>query len=166
MMDLRSLVDVFKHFASIYKNNSKGDERDYDLCRKYAALSQRIVFGVLLGYVAVVLVFQGSAYCVGFISGDLKPINSIYFPLLDQMGKFGSILTHLTNIVNMDTSLATLIPFEMITYLVFANIMLSSSVIKREIDDFRVILESPETTEHEIKRKLFQIIRMQHTHNV
>lgn len=158
-MDLRPLVDILNHLADIYKKNSKKSDRDYDECRKYAEISHDIVIGIPTGFALMVAVYQGIAIVNGWMLGDLKASANIYFPFLDQCGSFGLILTILFNIVCTYVCGLTLLPYEITTYLVFANITLISTVIERDLGDLKAALENPRTTRYEIKQKLLAIIR-------
>lgn len=165
MMDLRPLADILNHFARIYAMNSKENKRDYDLCKRYARISQQIVNGIPIVFIMVATLYLLGAVHEGIMSDVVKPPCNIYFPLLDQAGLLGVILTDLLNVVFAYAAAIAIIPFEMITYLVFANVKLSSMVIERDLVDFRVVLENPDTTGHEIKSQLFEIILMDYKHN-
>lgn len=165
MMDLRSLVDILNHFAKVYKRNSKPNERDYDLCQSYAALSRSIVIAVPIVYNLVLLFYQLPKLYQYLITGDLEPTIGVYFPKMDQLGLLGAIFTNAFNIGAAYAAGSVLIPIDMIIYLVFANIMLSSAMIQREVEEWRMVLEIPDSSEQEIKRKAAEIIQMHQVYN-
>lgn len=92
------------------------------------------------------------------MTGHVKAL-VIYLPLLDNSGLFGLTLTHILNIIDTYMSAIVFVPFEMIMYLVIANIMLNSAVITRDIDDLKVALLNPENCEREKWRRLLEIIQ-------
>lgn len=164
-MDLRPLVDILNQFSKIYKKNSQKTERDYELCKMYAEISRYIVIGIPICVYALGSLYVLAAYYEGFMSGNVTPPAHIYFPIIDQLGRCGVILTHVLNTVNMYGGGTFLIPFEILTYIVFANFTLSSMVIRKDLDDLKVALENPTTVHREIRWRLLEIIKSHRKYN-
>lgn len=156
-MDLRPLVDAFNYFGNIYKRNSTKTGRDYDLCGRYATISRCIVIGLPSSYFASTTLYHLATKSAGIMANNVKP--SVYFPLLDHYGTFGSVLNHILDISDMYFAVITLFPYEITIYLVIANIMLTSAVISRDLDDLKVALLNPETAQQTKRTKLSEIIR-------
>lgn len=164
-MDLRHFVDILKHFAKIYKRNSRECERDYDLCKSYAALSRSIVIAVPIAYSFVVFGYQAPKVYEYLITGDLIPTLGVYFPKMDQFDWLCVIFTNTFNVGAAYATISVVIAIDMMIYLVFANVMLSSTVIRREIDKWKMVLEDPESTKEQMKRKAVEIIQMHQIYN-
>lgn len=158
MIDLRPLADVFNHFGNIYKQNSRRIARDYELCEKYAKINRYIVIGMPIVYFVNITAYRGATLIAGIMTGGVTS-SVVYFPLLDRSGIFGLVLIHIVNNVCAYVVMATLVPLEVLLYVVTANIMLFSTVITRDFDDLKMSLESSETSQRENKRKLIEIIR-------
>lgn len=131
----------------------------------YAEISRYIVIGIPICVYALGSLYVVMAYYEGFMLGNVTPPAHIYFPIVDQIGMFGIILTHLLNTVYMYGGGTFLIPFEILTYLVFANFTLSSTVIRKDLKDLKVALENPKTTEVKIRRKFLEIIKSHRQYN-
>lgn len=165
MMDMRSLVDVFDHFANIYKKNSKRIERDFDLCERFAKISRYFVIGMPIFYLSNAALFNLAIYCANLMGTEdrLRPPIA-YFPILDR-SIIGLIITHILNNFEIEICVITFLPYEMAIYLVIANIMLNSEVIARDLDDLKVVLQNPKTTPLEKKTRLSEIVRSQRALN-
>lgn len=158
MMDLRPLTDVFDHFAKMYKKNSQNTERDFDLCERYSTISQYIVIGIPIAYWSDLVFYHLATYSTAIILEDAEPALT-FFPLLDYSGMFGLILTNILNMACAYVVLTTLIPLDMIIYMVAANFMLNSAVITRDLDDLKVALLNTEKSERQTRRRLLEIIQ-------
>lgn len=158
MMDLRPLADVFNYFGNIYKKNSKKCARDFDLCQRFSKISKFIVIGMPSVYFTVVTLFHLAKFSTGIMAGHVKP-TVFYFPILDHCGLFGVILTHILNVFDTYFTITLASPFEMLLYVLTANIMLNSMVIVRDLDDLKMSLLRPETSQRENERKLIEVIQ-------
>lgn len=165
MMDLRPLVDILRCFTQIYEKNSSKSCRDFDICKQYATISRYIVVVISVVYFIVATLYQSASYLEGMLTGVWKPPTNIYFPFIDRIGICGIIVTHILNIVCNDLCGIALISFDMIIYLVVANIMLNSTVIERELIDLKITLETLDSSGCDVKEKLIAIIQMHRKYN-
>lgn len=163
-MDLEPLVDILKHFEEIYKKNANEYDRDYDLCKKYAKISRYIVIGIPGFLYSIAVLYISAAYYDGFVTGKVTPPTHVYLPFMD-LGQFGVILTNLLGSIAIIGAGIPFLPFEILSYVVFANVSLSSTVIRRDLSDLKVVLDNLETTHQEVKRRLLEIIKSHRTYN-
>lgn len=163
-MDLEPLVGIMKHFETIYKKNSNKNNRDYDLCERYAKISRYIVIGIPGFLYAIGFLNVSASYFDGWMSGNMTPPTHVYYPLM-EFGKVGVLLTNLLGSIAILGFGIPYLPFEILCYIVFANVTLCSTMIRRDLDDLKVVLDNPEAIQQEIKRRLLEIIKSHRTYN-
>lgn len=165
MLDLRAWVDIFDYFVNIYRQNAKPVERNYKLCERYASFSQLIIITISVMYVCAGFAYQGSKYLEYFSTGVLRPPIGIYFPKVNESGTLGVAAMNLTNIIGDWIGVIVVSTFDMLIYFVFANIVLASTVIQREIRAFELALKSSEMPPDEIKKRLLEIVHIHLDYN-
>lgn len=158
MADLRAWVDIFTYVNNIYMRNANPENKDYNLCKKFAELSQKIVITIPIMYFCAGSSYQASKFLDYLFTGILKPPLGIYFPKVYEFGKLGVIAMNLTNIIGVWVCVVSVSIFDTLIYFVFANIVLASSVVQRKLYDFESQLESTRMSSKEIKLELLRII--------
>lgn len=164
-MDLRSLVGVLPFLSNIYEKNQTKGSRDYDLCYRYAKISQFIIMGVPIAYSLMAMSFQASRFLKYFITSILEPCLGMYFPTLDGYEELSELLTHLFNLFMGPICVLVVTSTDQLIYLIFANLAMTPTVIKMDLLELKTFLEKPSTTREQITSKLVQIIQMHQSYN-
>lgn len=116
-------------------------------------------------YVCAGFAYQGSKYIEYFSTGVLRPPIGIYFPKVNESGTIGVAAMNLTNIIGDWIGVVVVSIFDMLIYFVFANTVLASTVIQRNIRDFGAALKRSEISPIEIKKKVLEIVRIHLEYN-
>lgn len=159
-MDLRSMLSIVPFLSNIYEKNQTECSRDYDLCRRYAKLSQNVIVALPLMNFLMLMLFQSFKVVIYFATGVLEPSAGIYFPMLNGYEELSIVLMHILNVVSAQVCIIIHSVFDPIVYLIFANVMMVPTVIKRDVQELKIALEKSETTRDQIKLRLVQIIQM------
>lgn len=165
MTDLRSLVNILPFLSKIYENNQSKGARDYDLCHRYAKLTQIMVLGIPIMYFAMEFLYQASKYVIYCTTGVLEPTMGMYFPRPDGYEEFGEVFTHFFNLLTGLVCILVISSTDPLIFFIFANLTMIPSVIKIDLLELKILLEKPLTIQHQITSKLVQIIQMHRSYN-
>lgn len=163
--DLKEIIDVAKFIISVHKDNSKAIKRDYTLCQQFAQLSETIVKVIPFAYVSLGVLYQLPSIFKCVHIEHCEPSMGVHLPGMKYLGNYGLAFQAFHNMVISLLDILIFTAFEMLIYIVFTNLLMISTIIVRELGDLRMALEKHETSEYEIKCRLFKIIQMHEKYN-
>lgn len=155
---------VFDYISEFHKQNFNQNKRDYNLCKRYTTFSQHFAITVIIFYVFAVQIYQSPKYYAYLTSGAIQPSMSVYVPFVEDLDG-GLVLIQIYNII-LGVILSS-VPgtFDAVVYLVSGNITIIPTIIKREMDDLKTILQKPNRSLWEIRIKMREIISMHRIYN-
>lgn len=158
-------MTVLDYILGFHRRNSSKQMRDYDLCKRYAIFSRYFVIIVIMSYAIIFQLYQSPKYYNYFVLGEIQPSMGAYVPFVEDVDEGGLELIQIYNIIVGIILGFFLGCFDAVVYLVFANMTIIPTVLSRDIDDLRTILENPEVSLKEIKMKMREIILMHKMYN-
>lgn len=165
MNDFRAMVDVLKVISGFFQQNSSPKNRDFDLCKRYAALSQFMLKFVKIFYIAAACFYQTPKIYVYLKTGKIIPSMGIYLPMAADFGAPGIVFMHVYNVVVIAITIFLLIALDSLIYLAFLNITMYSALFIRQFEEFKVLVKDPKATLQEIKLEFRNIILMLNRYN-
>lgn len=165
--DLRAMVDVTNTIAQIHKKNSDKNARDHELCGKYANLCRLLTIGIPLSYSIVAIGYQLSAFIDIFTKGIVRPSLGIYLPDANQFDVIDMAVLLLTNIIFVATNATILAAADTFACINFLAVPMLSTIVQRQIMDFRNDLTDKKTPNNPkcVKAEIITIIKMQMDYN-
>lgn len=167
MNDVKSLIEIAEFIGAIYKENVKPGTRYYYsvLCRRYADLSERIlklgtITFVLLYLIFMTLIIGGSIY-----KGEIRPSLEVHFPKVDENTTAGLAFLIVYNIIFGAGGLFIVCVYDLLVFIIFANMFMVSSVIIGHLNELKDALLDPECQLLEAKKRLLNIILMHMKYN-
>lgn len=161
MSDVKSLIDVAHFIKDIYKQNSQPRTKYYylQLCRTYGKRSQNILIYGSYVYGLLYFVFQIMLVMEAFYTGQMVPPR-IYFPGIDEKTIGGLSTLIAFNYMVFLCGYVVIISYNLLIFLIFANVPLVSSVITGHMDELTEVLMDPDCHLHEVKCRALTIILM------
>lgn len=164
MTDLKYVIKIIDFLSNIFKNNSKRISRDYDLCCRYARLSKAIIIAVPITYITVGTLYQVPKFVVYFRTGVMEPSFGVYFPRVNYASnEVNDVVMHMFNMSIFLIVPSIIITFDSVIYLVFVNLTMIPTILKRDLQELKAVLEKPK--QKQIKSKLAQIVQMHRDYN-
>lgn len=167
MEDLRTMVDVVKNMSKIHQQTAANSARDYQLCRKYANLSQLITIGFPLLYISSAMVYESPAYFDMFTRGIIRPSVNIYLPGVNESDAIDMSVLLVVNVVAHYMVLLIICGTDPFIYIIFATIPMYSTIVQRQINDLKTELDDKQKASDIklLKQQLIEIIEMQVNYN-
>lgn len=160
------MVDVTKYIAEIHEKNGTKTARDFDLCAKYAKLSQWIVIGIPLSCHITGIVYQSPAFIAIFTKGIIRPSVHIYFPGANELHKIDMSVLLLFNVIFDMFAIAVVTASDAFIGINVSTVPMVSTIVQRQIGDLRNVLNPKQNINSElIKQQLIEIITMQLNYN-
>lgn len=157
------MIDTVNNIAEIHKKNSAKMSKDYDLCQKYASLSQWIIIGIFILYLSFVIIYQLPAFFDIFTKGIVQPSLTIYLPGVDELNILDMTALLFINFVFAIFGMTILLATDTFILINFTTIPMLSAIIQRQINECASDLNNKRKLKNskEIKRQLVEIISMQ-----
>lgn len=167
MVDFRSMVPVANSISPIHKKNSTESDRDYTLCEKYANISRSITIGIPVSYIFLATLFQLPTIIDIFTKDIIRPSASIHLPGVNESDTIQMIALLLINVMAIALVLIIFYASETFTYIIFLTIPMLSTIIQRQINDFKNELKCKKKAGNFplIKKQLIEIIEIQLEYN-
>lgn len=163
--DFLYLIEIVEFMFDIYDKNQRKREKYYELCKRFANISL-ILLILALSLYCFLVVFEGVFTFIQFsLTGEFIPPYSVSFPNTnDQIfaNIYGIILINITAMIFFVTiSLGV----DSLIVLVIANIPFISTILIRELEEFKSTIEKSKLTEEQIKFEFLRIIFMHRKYN-
>lgn len=139
--------------------------KNYNLCETSARYSRLLMKIVPFAFASASFLYIIPAYIKFINSGSYTPSYGLYLPGLDGRKPLESVILEIYNLMAPLLATLTLIPFDVLIYIVLINLTMLSFIITGEIDEFENILQNGNSNERDIKRRLLQIILMHKLYN-
>lgn len=161
------MIAVSNNIAEMHAKNSGRNARDYELCARYAKISQLITIGVPIMYAVIIIGFQSPAFLAILTEGKISPSMHIYLPGFNQVDRLQMSILLLINFTFSAYCLVAIISVDVFTGIHFATIPMFSTIIQRQINDYKTELEEMKKSKNLtlMKRKLVEIMEMQLKYN-
>lgn len=167
MNDQRSMIDVINYISKIHKKNAAKTARDYDLCMKYANISQLLSVGIGIAYYIIAFIYQLPTVFDYIEKGTIRPSLHIYLPGVNEFDTIDMIALLLTNLILAMLGIMVLFASDTFIAINFSTIPMFSTIIRRDIDELENKLKakkqnnSPEL----VKEQLVAIIKLHMKYN-
>lgn len=165
--DMRALIEIGDFIGYVYKQNSNSTLKYYYsiLCNKYANLSERVIKATITVYIFVCAAFIMLRLGESFYRGKIIVAVEIHFPGIDEETYGGFAFIFFYNYAAIVAAFAISCFFNLLLFLIFANMPMVSSVIIGHLNDLNDVLLDPDCTSRDIKQRLCSIILMHYKYN-
>lgn len=160
LADLRSMAEVLNNFSIGYKVNANRNARDHDLYNRFAEISLLLLKAIIGAYLATCVLYQLPKFYKYFVSGVMEPSFGIYFPMYDGFEGVTLVAMHLFNFCGIWMAAFMAGLHDVIISAAFANIMMNSTIIKRDLKDLKVTLERNDSSRDEIKSRFLKVMQV------
>lgn len=164
----RLSIEIIEFIDEIYKKNARTPETtdfwNYGLCRKYSKITEMIVKFSSVFYAIIVIVLVLYTGVNMFLGVRDTPFR-IHFPGLNDATDTGFAILYGFNILLLLYSYFTVCPFDMLIYVIFANVPMMASIIIHQLDELKVALLDPKCPSSEIKYRILNMILMHKKYN-
>lgn len=152
--------DVMEFIANIYSENSKSQAKHYEMCQKYAPLSQLIlkVWGSV--YFTIFQTAIAISILEYLITGDMKPFMHIYIPGIDNYSATGFTMLLVLNYILGVCCFFTLIPIDSTFFVIFANFPMISTILTDKLNELNASLENVRKSPRDIHLEFISLIAM------
>lgn len=157
--DIRSMIEVADFIEDIYKKNAKPRAQNLSysvLCRKYADRSVKILKAVIVSYATVHICFVSLSFLDNLGKRQMVPIFRINFPGVGEHSLFLNAFNYFSVLI-VDFTMCS---FDMLIYIIFANMPMVASIITGHLDELRDVLQDKKRKLDDINDRLIQIIFM------
>lgn len=154
------LLEVLHYAGTIYKENSKPHQRNYELCSQYAKLTQNILRASVGAYVLITTTVSIPTAIFYYSTGEKASILHLYYIGIKE---YSNALMGLLNVHNLGIVIMAnlcVMPPDALTFMTFANMSLISRIVAGVIKDFEENLQSGTFTTKEIKVQMVKMIQM------
>lgn len=135
--------------------------KNYNLCQKYSKISEFILKTVFFSYTAMLIVIVLPSIIQFFTAGKVTPPMRVYFPGLRGESIIGIAILIIFNYIVSILALYVASCFDILVYLIFANMPMVSLVITRQLKDLEVhLLDDKRNTLRNTKYRLRDIVLM------
>lgn len=161
------MIDVLRNISEMHQKNSAKNARNYDLCRRYGKISQLIATGIPIFYLSIIIVYQLPACFDILTKGIIRPSMNIYLPDIDEFDTIDMSLLFVINVAFVTYTIIIPIASDIFIYINFSTVPLFSTIIQRQINDFKNELRDKKTANNLklIQKQLIEIIKAQKTYN-
>lgn len=159
--DMKGLIDVALFIGDVYNKNSKpSNMRILVLCRKFANYSITILILLSASYTIDMLLLLLPGVFISFATGQSVPLLRITSIYSDQHSPFNIALEWIINILYLLTCFIMVFTYDALTYIIFLNMLMVSSIIAAHFADMKEALLDTATTLRDTKYRLHAIILM------
>lgn len=139
--------------------------KNYNLCETSARYSRILLKIVPLAYASASCLYIVPSYIKFINSGTYSPSYNLYLPGLNENRLLDLAILEIYNLMAPVLATLTLIPFDVLIYIVLVNLTMASSIITGEINEFENILKNGNAAQCDINRRLIKIILMHKRYN-
>lgn len=100
-----------------------------------------------------------------FYDGAMAPILRVYLPGIDEHSYGGAIVLNAFNYVILLIGHLIVVPFDLLIYIIFINMLMVASIIAGRLGELRERLPDEKRNLTEIRNRLIQIIFMHKKYN-
>lgn len=167
MNDVRTLIEIGDFIGHVYKQNSKPASRYYylTLCNRFADFSQRLVKSAIVFNIFLTSFFFLAKLGESLYTEKMVLAFEIHFPGLNEESMVAFSVLMLYNYVGgMIVFLISGI-YNILLFLIFANMPMVSSVIVGHLDELKDVLLDPGCQYRDVRSRFTNIIRMHNKYN-
>lgn len=154
------MLDILHYAEKIYQQQSKCDDKHFDLCEKYSKLTVLIIKLTIATYVGAAIFCTIPLVIEFFSTGVLPPIMHLYFVGIKAYSAALLLLLHIYNIVMIIVSLYSLIAVDVLIFATFANIPLISFVIEAEIKECDAKVDERSCSKDGVRQSIIRMIEL------
>lgn len=159
--DAKGLIEIAHFIADIYEKNSKpSNMRNFMLCRRFAKNGKLILKAISISYASSILFNVWPGIYEMLTSGESAFPARISTLYVDQPSAFDLTLEMIFNFVVLAIIAMVQIAYDPLIYIIFLNMLLVSSIIIGQIDDFKEALLDPAISLRDTKYRMQAIILM------
>lgn len=162
------MLGVAKSISEIHKKNAAENARDHKLCENYANFTKFIAIAIPISYHSLTAIYQLPAFLSIFLSGTICPSMHIYLPGANQLDTTDMIVLLIINVIFAIIGMTILFASDTFIFINFTTIPMFSTIVQRQIDDFKKELMKVKRNTGDvklIKKQLIEIIQMQLKYN-
>lgn len=158
--DFEFLYQLILFIDDIYQKNARNDTAFVALFHRYSSLSKRIVIitaGVYLGTHSMIVLPSIADY---IFTGRMTPVLGIFVPGVTDDQPTLLFLVVLLNYVITICGAFTIVPHNILIYLIFTNMPITSDIFAHQMDELAAELNQPKHAVVDVKMRILQIIYM------
>lgn len=161
LKDIKSIFEIADFINDVYEKNSKFvDMKNYDLCKTFANLSEKIVKFGIVGYVMVATVYTAPALYQTIFKGNPTPVLRMYLPFVHEDSHTELAILTAVNYGFYWVILHGVGSYDILIVFVTVNIPMVSTVITGHLQDFQEALLRRNNTLQMTKYRMRSIILM------
>lgn len=166
LCDLQHFHEIIDFSKDIYKKNTHVKDKYYQLCDRYGFISQLTIKIGLAAYIPLVSIFVLLQLIDSIQKGELKPCLFIYFPFGFEYSQplCLRVIMFLYNFLFAASIITILVPVDILFFLIFLNIPLTSEILQEHLLELNRSLEKARISEDAIKRRLLEYLEMHKKH--
>lgn len=159
------IADFIEEMYSQQQSTKAKQSRNHAMCSKYANIIEFILKAGISAYTLVAMLY--AFYPFGLFAATREKVVPLrmYFPGIDEQSTIGFIILITFNAVFVFCALAAVMPIDALTVIIFVNMPMVSSIIIRQLDDFRGELDSGTIAMHAIRGNLLAFVAMHKKYN-
>lgn len=160
--DIRALIEIGDFIGYVYMQNSMPALKYYYLmlCNKYANISERVIRATIAVYIFTAVLFILLRLGESFIKGKMIPAMEVHFPGIDEETYGGFAFVLLYNYCGTVAGFAISGTYNLLLFLIFANMPMVSAVIVGHLNDLKDVLLDPDRESRDVSSRLYNIILM------
>lgn len=139
--------------------------RNYALCSKYANIIEFSLKALITAYTVIGVLYALYPFVLFAVTREKIVPLRMYFPGIDEQSTigFGFLITF--NAAFVFCALTAVMPIDALTVIIFVNMPMVSSIIIRQLDEFRDRLRGGSIAAHEIRGDFLGMVAMHRTYN-
>lgn len=157
---LRPILDILHYIQRIYQQNSKSDDKHFDLCAKYSKLTDSILKLTIAAYGGAAIFCTIPLVIELLLTDNLRPILHVYFVGVKVYSDQLMLLLNIYNIVMFVLALYCVIAIDTLIFVTFVNIPLISFVIEAEIEEFDAKVDERSLAKMGLKQNMIRMIEL------
>lgn len=160
--DLKRFIEILQFINQIHRWNNT---RHSEFHKRYATLSQWIVFVLPIFAYSIAIIYQSTCILNTLMTGVFRPPALITFPHVHNFGQIELLLLSIMNIICLEIALVLLSLVDTLTALAFINVMMLSNIFVHEVNELENVIKASCFKSTEIKDKLTQLILLYKKYN-
>lgn len=155
---LQPLVAILEYYGNIYRNNSRATDKYYRICNRTARIMEHVLRATLaayFGFAAFVHVFN---LLDALIMGKREPLTQFYLPRIYEYSGWLYVLVTIYDIGIMINAMMTVMPADLLFFMVTANVSMASVIVQQDMDEFSAKLQTFTMKHVDIPRQFIDYI--------